>query len=307
MKSTSISTHSRAVGEVLLVGAGPGDAELLTIKAVKALRKASVVLVDDLVSEDCLRYVKKSARVIYVGKRGGKDTSHPAPAPLPSQGVDGKASVFSARLRNYHEVRNASRVGCKSTPQHFIEQLMIREALAGERVVRLKGGDPLIFGRAGEEIAALKRAGVKVTVINGITSALAAANALSASLTHRDHAHGVVFVSAHLKDGSLALPFKALVDANMTLAFYMGIAHARELQAALLDAGLAPDTPAVFVERASTHDERVHCTSLQHLQHTLETNAVQSPAMLLIGKALAAEGSAYHTLSENPILKQIYA
>jgi uroporphyrin-III C-methyltransferase len=254
-------------GHVSLVGAGPGDPELLTLKAIKTLRAATVVLVDDLVSEGCLRFVRKSARIIHVGKRGG----------------------------------------CKSTPQHFIEQLMIREAHAGERVVRLKGGDPLIFGRAGEELAALKHAGVAVTVVNGITSALAAANALNASLTHRDHAHGVVFVSAHLKDGSLDLPFKALVDAKLTLAFYMGVAHARELQVALMSVGLSGDTPAVFVERASAADERVHCTTLQNIQHTLESNAVQSPAMLLIGKALAAQGSSYIEQVKTHILRQIYA
>ncbi len=254
-------------GYVSLVGAGPGDPDLLTIKAVKALRAATVVLVDDLVSEGCLRYVRKPARIIHVGKRGG----------------------------------------CASTPQAFIEQLMIREALAGEKVVRLKGGDPLVFGRAGEELAALCAAGVKVHVVNGVTSALAAANALNASLTHRDHAHGVVFVSAHLKDGSLTLPFKALVDAHMTLAFYMGVTHARELQAALLEAGLPQDTPAVFVERASTPQERVCCTTLNALCDTMQTEAVQSPAVLLIGKALAAAGSNYTLPIQSLIPHEIYS
>jgi uroporphyrin-III C-methyltransferase len=249
------SAHSKEdmQGSVALVGAGPGDPDLLTVKAIKTIRAATVVLVDDLVSEACLRYVKKSTRIIFVGKRGG----------------------------------------CKSTPQAFIEQLMIREAQAGERVVRLKGGDPLVFGRAGEEIAALHAAGVAVQVVNGITSALAAANAVSASLTHRDHAHGVVFVSAHLKDGSLDLPFKALVDAHMTLAFYMGVSHARELQVALLAAGLAADTPLVIVERASSADEQLHCTTLSELEHKVHTQQVQSPAILLVGKALAAQGTRF--------------
>jgi uroporphyrin-III C-methyltransferase len=251
--TVSLKNNLPKQGMVSLVGAGPGDPELLTIKAVKVLRAATVVLVDDLVSEACLRYVKKSARLVYVGKRGG----------------------------------------CKSTPQAFIEQLMIREALAGERVVRLKGGDPLVFGRAGEEIAALHAAGVKVQVVNGITAALAAANAVSASLTHREHAHGVVFVSAHLKDGSLDLPFKALVDANMTLAFYMGVSHASELQAALLEAGLAADTPLVIVQRASSEDEQLHCAMLSELAHRVRAEHVKSPAILLVGKALAATGTRY--------------
>lgn len=258
-------TEEKKQGCVSLVGAGPGDPDLLTLKAIKTLRAATLVLVDDLVSEGCLRFVRKSARIVHVGKRGG----------------------------------------CASTPQAFIEQLMIREALAGEKVVRLKGGDPLVFGRAGEELAALKRAGVKVQVINGVTSALAAANAISASLTHRDHAHGVVFVSAHLKDGSLALPFKALVDANMTLAFYMGVSHAAELQTALLQAGLPRDTPAVFVERATTEQERISCTTLSELCHVIQTQQVKSPAMLLIGKALAAEGSRYAELKEAGEMQQL--
>jgi uroporphyrin-III C-methyltransferase len=265
VSNKSMNVSQVVEGGVSLVGAGPGDPDLLTLKAVKVLRAASVVLVDDLVCEACLRFVRKSARVVHVGKRGG----------------------------------------CASTPQAFIEQLMIREALAGERVVRLKGGDPLVFGRAGEELAALRAAGVKVQVVNGVTSALAAANAVSASLTHRDHAHGVVFVSAHLKDGSLALPFKALVEAKMTLAFYMGITHARELQAALIDAGLSRDTPAVFVERASMPQERIHCTTLAAMCDTLEAQAVQSPAILLIGNALAAAGSSYAELLDSSIKSNI--
>lgn len=258
--SVYVKSSVKKAGQVSLVGAGPGDPELLTIKAVKALRAATVVLVDELVSEGCLRYVKPSARVIRVGKRGGR----------------------------------------KSTPQTFIDQLMMREALAGERVVRLKGGDPLVFGRAGEEIAALKNAGVKVQIINGITSAVAAANALNASLTHRDHAHGVVLVSAHLKDGSLDLPFKALAEAKLTMAFYMGVAHAEALQAALLQAGLRGSMPCVIVERASSPEERAHATSLSALSDTVVAKQVQSPAMLLVGEALAAEGSRYAELMAAP-------
>lgn len=246
-------------GRVLLVGAGPGDPDLLTVKAIKAIRCATVLLVDDLVGEGCLRYARKRTRVVYVGKRGG----------------------------------------CASTPQAFIEQLMIREAHAGQCVVRLKGGDPLIFGRAGEELKALRSAGVQVEVINGITSALAAANALGASLTHRDHAHGVVFASAHLKDGSLDLPWQALVDANMTLALYMGVSHASALHAALTAAGMPGDMPVAIVERASTPDERIITTHLQSLVDCVRECGVRSPAMLLIGRALAAEGSHYTTYTHN--------
>ena len=146
-------TSSFATGSCTLVGAGPGDPELLTIKAVKAIQAATVLLVDDLVSESILAsYARPGARIVHVGKRGG----------------------------------------CKSTPQAFIERLMITAAHEGETVVRLKGGDPFIFGRGGEEVEHLREAGIECTVVNGITAGLAAATSLGVPLTHRDHAQGVV-------------------------------------------------------------------------------------------------------------------
>ncbi|MBP6766085.1 MAG: uroporphyrinogen-III C-methyltransferase, partial [Rubrivivax sp.] len=156
-----------AAPTVYLVGAGPGDPELLTLKAVRVLRAATVILVDDLVGEQLLAAVLDSAatapRIVHVGKRGG----------------------------------------CASTPQHFICKLLVREALAGERVVRLKGGDPLVFGRAGEELAALRAAGVPVEVVNGITSGLAAVNALGTGWTDRQAgAQGVLLITGHPQPGS---------------------------------------------------------------------------------------------------------
>ncbi len=147
----------QAIGTCTLVGAGPGDPELLTLKAVKAIQAATVLLVDDLVNEAILQHASPSARIVYVGKRGG----------------------------------------CKSTPQAFIEKLMINAVQDGETVVRLKGGDPFIFGRGGEEVEHLRALGIEVNVINGITSGLAAISSLGAPLTHREHAHGVVFVTGH--------------------------------------------------------------------------------------------------------------
>jgi siroheme synthase len=140
-------------GKVTLVGAGPGDPELLTLKALKAIQRATVLLVDDLVSEEIVAFARPEARIVYVGKRGG----------------------------------------CKSTPQAFIEKLMLMAAREGEDVVRLKGGDPFIFGRGGEEVEHLRDAGIAVEVVNGITSGLAAVTSLGVPLTHREHAHGVVF------------------------------------------------------------------------------------------------------------------
>ncbi len=148
-------------GSCTLVGAGPGDPELLTLKAVKAIARATVILVDDLVNEAVLVHAAPSARIVHVGKRGG----------------------------------------CTSTPQSFIEKLMITAVREGEQVVRLKGGDPYVFGRGGEEVEHLAEAGIRVDVINGITAGLAAVTSLGAPLTHRDHAHGVLFITGHAKPG----------------------------------------------------------------------------------------------------------
>src|SRR5574343_1906654 len=155
---------------VTLVGAGPGDPELLTLKAVKAIQEATVLLVDDLVNEAVLEHAQPDARVVYVGKRGG----------------------------------------CKSTPQACIEKLMVMAVNEGENVVRLKGGDPFIFGRGGEEVEHLREAGIEVQVLNGITSGLAGLTSLGAPLTHRDHAHGVVFVTGHAKPGDTGTDWAAL-------------------------------------------------------------------------------------------------
>ena len=156
-----VAPNSLMAGSVTLVGAGPGDPDLLTIKAVKAIAAATVILVDDLVNDAVLVHAQANARIVHVGKRGG----------------------------------------CKSTPQAFIEKLMVMAAREGEAVVRLKGGDPFIFGRGGEEIDALQAAGITVQVVSGITSGLAALTSLNVPLTHRDHAHGVVFVTGHAKPG----------------------------------------------------------------------------------------------------------
>ena len=149
-------------GRCTLVGAGPGDPELLTLKAAKAIANASVLFVDDLVNPAVLEHASPSARIVQVGKRGG----------------------------------------CKSTPQAFIHKLMVQAVQEGENVVRLKGGDPFIFGRGGEEVEHLQAQGIAVTVINGITAGLAGVTSLAVPLTHREHAHGVVFITGHAKQGA---------------------------------------------------------------------------------------------------------
>ncbi len=237
-----------ASGDVALVGAGPGDAELLTRKALRAIRRATVVLADDLVSDAVLRFVRRSARIVHVGKRGG----------------------------------------CASTPQAFIEKLMAAEALKGERVVRLKGGDPFIFGRGGEEAERLRAQGIEVEIVNGITSGLAAATALGAPLTHREHAHGVIFVTAHAREGGTPLDWPTLGAAaaqGLTLVVYMGMAAIDSVQNGLL-ATLPGQTPAAVVHSVSLPQERHAVCTLATLAATTRAQALTSPSIIVIGNVL---------------------
>ena len=231
---------------VTLVGAGPGDPELLTIKAVRTLRRATVVLVDDLVSEGVLRYVRRSARVIHVGKRGG----------------------------------------CASTPQAFIERLMIAEAQRGEQVVRLKGGDPFVFGRGGEECDALRAAGIQVEVVNGLTAGIAAPAAVGIPVTDRRFTQGVALVTGH---GSANEPnWAALAQSGLTLVIYMGVARVQGLVDALTGGGLAPDTPAAIVSAAHTPQQRHALCTLATLAETIAAEQLPSPAILIVGDVVQA-------------------
>ncbi|HCF1395647.1 TPA: uroporphyrinogen-III C-methyltransferase, partial [Pseudomonas aeruginosa] len=196
-------------GKVWLVGAGPGDPELLTLKAVRALQDADVVMVDDLVNPSILEHCP-SARLVRVGKRGG----------------------------------------CRSTPQDFIQRLMLRHARQGRSVVRLKGGDPCIFGRAGEEAEWLARHGIDSEIVNGITAGLAGATACGIPLTYRGISRGVTLVTAHTQDDS-PLAWEALARSGTTLVVYMGVARLAEIQAGLLAGGMAEDTPLAMIENAT--------------------------------------------------------
>jgi uroporphyrin-III C-methyltransferase len=236
---------------VTLIGAGPGDPELLTIKAVKALRRATVALVDDLVHPGVLRYLRRGARVVPVGKRGG----------------------------------------CRSTPQAFIHKLMVVEALKGERVVRLKGGDPFVFGRGGEECDALRAAGIQVEVISGLTAGIAGPAAIGIPVTDRRHAPGVALVTGHARhdrDGEAADPdWAALVRSGLTLVIYMGVTRVQTLVTQLLQAGLAPDKPAAVISAAHTERQRhLRCT-LGTLVDALAREDLRSPAVLVIGDVAA--------------------
>ena len=237
-------------GEVLLVGAGPGDPELLTLKAVKALARADVILVDNLVGDGVLAYANPRARIIHVGKRGG----------------------------------------CASTPQDFIERLMIAEARRGHTVVRLKGGDPFLFGRGGEEREAVEAAGIAVEVVSGVSSAFAAAAATNIPLTHRACAPGVAFVTGHAREGGTGADWRALAATRLTLVIYMGIAKAAEIQAGLLAGGLAHSTPVAVVQDASLPHERTLATRLDRLAADIATRRIASPAIIIVGE-VAAHGA----------------
>ena len=264
MNTNELQNHRpQAIGTCTLVGAGPGDPELLTLKAVKAIQAATVLLVDDLVNEAILQHASPSARIVYVGKRGG----------------------------------------CKSTPQAFIEKLMINAVHDGETVVRLKGGDPFIFGRGGEEVEHLRALGIEVSVINGITSGLAAISSLGAPLTHREYAHGVVFVTGHAKPGDKGTDWRQLAatarDAKLTLVIYMGVSGADMIQTELLT-GLPPHTPVAIIENASLPHQRQALTQLDQLTHTLQTTGLKSPSVLVVGDVVQACAQIFQTDQNQP-------
>jgi len=244
-------THSGPPGprrhpaEVVLLSAGPGDLELLTLKAVRALQAAEVLLLDELVDPGIVELAPR-ARVVRVGKRGG----------------------------------------CRSTPQAFICRLMRRYALQGLRVVRVKGGDALLFGRAGEEIDFLRRAGVPVRIVNGISAAFAAAAALGVSLTHREHCHGITFVTAHTSDHGEP-DWEALARSGTTLAIYMGMGRIASIAEGLLR-HLPGDTPVAVVQAASLPAEQRLATRLDRLAAQARAGAIGSPGVILVGAALAA-------------------
>jgi uroporphyrin-III C-methyltransferase len=230
--------------QVWLIGTGPGDPDLLTFKAARAMAQADVLLVDDLVNAEILSHAKPSARVVYVGKRGG----------------------------------------CASTPQAFINKLIVSEAQKGFVVARLKGGDPSIFGRAAEEIDAICAAGITYEIIPGITSASAAAAQLGTPLTNRARGHGVAFVTGHTADGvDEARHWRALVASGLTLVIYMGVRRAEILVATLLRAGANADLPCAIVQGASRRDARYVYAPLSALAETITHEAIASPALLLIG------------------------
>ncbi|GGC73447.1 siroheme synthase CysG [Chelatococcus reniformis] len=241
-------------GSVALIGAGPGDPELLTLKAVRYLQSADVVLFDDLIQRGVLDFARREARLVHVGKRGHKP----------------------------------------SCTQEDINGMLVALAGEGLRVVRLKGGDPMIFGRAGEEIAALGAAGIPVEVIPGVTAASGAAASLQVSLTHRDAARRVQFVTSHARNAQLPedLDWRALADPAATTAVYMGVKTLPEFVARVLAAGLSPATPVAVVERATWPDERILRGRLDTIADVVAAARPRGPCLVLIGEAIGIQPAA---------------
>jgi uroporphyrin-III C-methyltransferase len=248
-----------ALGRASLIGAGPGDPELLTLKALRLLQSADVVLYDALIEPAILEFAPARARRIDVGKRCGR---HPM-------------------------------------SQAAINQLILAHARAGAHVVRLKGGDPFIFGRGGEELDSLRAAGVPVEVVPGITAASAAAASLGIPLTHRDTARAVHFVTGHGSDGAIpALDWRALASRDGTIAAYMASRTLGSVAQALMQAGLAADTPAVAVENASRANERHLFGTLADLPAGLAAGGFEGPTLVLIGPVVALARRAAQALGQ---------
>ena len=236
----------QAPGSVSLVGAGPGDAELLTLRAWRRLQTAEVLVYDNLVGPGIVDFAPATAERIYVGKSAGNHT----------------------------------------LPQEDICQLLLEKAREGKRVVRLKGGDPFVFGRGGEEMDVLLQQAVPVEIVPGITAALGAGASFGFPLTHRDHAQSCVFVTGHLKDHSVELDWPALARSGQTLVIYMGVTGLDIISARLQAAGLPGATPAALVYRATWPNQKIHRGTLATLPAVARDNQVKPPTLIVIGSVV---------------------
>lgn len=236
-------------GKVYLVGAGPGDPDLLTMKAHRLLLAADVVLYDRLVGEQIIAMIPEAAEKLYVGK-----------------------------AKSLH-----------SLPQDQINQLLASKAKEGKVVVRLKGGDPFIFGRGGEELEELVMEGVSFEVVPGVTAAAGCAAYAGIPLTHRDYAQSVRFLTGHLKDGTTDLPWDELVHPSQTLVIYMGLTGLESIRQSLIRFGMRPSMPVAIVEKGTSIEQRVFTSTMKDVHQMALDNEVKSPALLIIGEVVALQ------------------
>jgi uroporphyrin-III C-methyltransferase/precorrin-2 dehydrogenase/sirohydrochlorin ferrochelatase len=242
-KLSSVDGTGKPVGEVYLVGGGPGDPDLLTFRALRLMQQADVVVHDRLVSEEVLNLARRDAVRIYAGKE-----------------------------RSHHAI-----------PQEDINQLLVRLAKEGKRVVRLKGGDPFIFGRGGEEIETLAAEGIHFQVVPAVTAAAGCAAYSGIPLTHRDYAQSVVLVTGHLQDGTVNLNWKGLVQPDQTVVFYMGLQGVQTICRELIAHGMPDSTPAALVQQGTTRHQRVFTGTLATLPEIVERSKVKAPTLIIVG------------------------
>ena len=235
------------LGEVYLVGAGPGDPDLLTFKALRLMQQADVVLYDRLVSKGVMELVRRDAELIYVGKKGGSE----------------------------------------STRQIDINERLVELAKSGKRVCRLKGGDPFIFGRGGEEIETLSDNGIPFQVVPGITAASGCASYAGIPLTHRDFSQSCRFVTAHLKDGTSNLPWGEFVEEQQTVVFYMALISANHICQQLMACGMREDMPVALIERGTTPEQKVYTTSLSKLPDLINNQDIHAPTLMIVGEVVS--------------------
>ncbi|MEY4592336.1 MAG: uroporphyrinogen-III C-methyltransferase [Pseudomonadota bacterium] len=234
------------MGKVSLVGAGPGDPELLTVKAARLIASAEALVYDHLVNEEVLTLARPDVKRVYVGKESSKHT----------------------------------------LPQESINTLLVDLAKQGLRVVRLKGGDPFIFGRGGEELAELAKEGIPFEVVPGVTAAAGCAAYAGFPLTHRDFSQSVTFVTGHLRDNTVNLDWIALARPHQTVVFYMGVGAGKEIGKQLVAHGLPSDTPVAIVRNGTLADQVTVKTTLASLAETLVKHAIKPPALIVVGKVV---------------------
>ena len=234
------------LGEVYLVGAGPGDPDLLTFKALRLMQQADVVLHDRLVSKSVMELVRRDAELVYVGKKAGS----------------------------------------KSSRQSDINEQLVKLAKSGKRVCRLKGGDPFIFGRGGEEIETLSEHGIPFQVVPGITAASGCSTYSGIPLTHRDYSQSCRFVTAHLKDGTCDLPWGEFVAEQQTIVFYMALSGAKNLSERLIEHGMRKDMPIALIEKGTLPEQKIYISTLVELPQLIKKEKVGAPSLLIVGEVV---------------------